>query len=426
MYGIDVGDLVQDKGTLVSRRLFSDPEIYRLELDRIFSRTWQFLAHDTQIPRPGDFLTTFMGETPVLVVRQTDGSVKALLNACTHRGTMLCIAEEGNAKAFTCPYHGWSFGFDGELIAVPRESDYHGALNRKQMALPSVQVDSYKGLYFGNLDSKAPRLAEYLADFVWYLDVIFDPLPTGVEFVGGTMRQRLKCNWKVAAENIFADTYHVLSAHAVAASVCMQGRKISIGIEEGQNDSGKADISATLNGHGWNANFDGHGVFALFQNPAPWIAYVDRQRPRYIDHLSEDRAWFIGSSIDGGIFPNFMFVPGFTFRQVHPKGPNDCEVAMWTVVERELPDELKEEMVRFNARMLGTSGMFETDDCANMERLQMTARDPQSAKHFSNYAMGKGREKAHPVYPGLVDQRISDNCFRGYYRRWAQLMGSKD
>lgn len=98
---------------------------------------------------------------------------------------------------------------------------------------------------------------------------------------------------------------------------------------------------------------------------------------------------------------------------------------MWTVVEKDLPLELKEEMVRFNARMLGTSGMFETDDCANMERVGMTVTAPQSSRQISHYAMGQGREQPHPQFPGLVDQRVSDNCFRGYYRRWAEFMKAR-
>ncbi len=417
--------LVRENGAYVSRRIFGDADIYKEELENVFGRTWQFVAHDTQLPKPGDFLTTFMGEDPVLVIRQEDGSIRAFLNACSHRGPLLCMAEEGNAKSFACPYHGWVFGADGALLNAPREGDdgYHYQLDKEKWGLRSIRVECYKGLYFANFDPQAPSLRDYLGDFAWYLDAIFDPLPSGVEFLGGTMRQRLRCNWKIAAENIFADTYHVLAAHAVAVGVCMGNRGMQIGIEEGEKtDVDALGISATIDGHGWNANFDGQGIFGLFKDPAPWLAYLDRQRPRYIEHLGERRAWFVGSSIDGGVFPNFLFVPGFTFRQIHPKGPNECEIAMWTVVERDLPQELKTEMVRFNARMLGTSGMFETDDCANMERIAMTINATQGSRCDSHYAMGLGRERERTDLPGLVDQRVSDNCFRGYYRRWAEFM----
>lgn len=419
-------DLIRDEGALVSRRVFTDPDLYRVELERVFGRSWLFLAHDTQIPRAGDYVTTFMGEDPVLVIRQSDGSVKAFLNACAHRGPLLCAAEEGRAKTFTCPYHGWVYGADGRLLDIRPEGEagFGDTLDKSRWGLRAIRLESYKGLHFGNFDSAAPNLRDFLGGSTWYLDILFEPLPSGVEFVGGTMRQRLKCNWKIAAENIFADTYHVFAAHAVAAGVCLGDKSgMSVGIEGG---AGSNDMSATVSGHGWNANFDGHGSFVLFREPEKWFAYVDRQRPRYAQHLGQERAAFIGSSINGGVFPNFLFVPGFTYRQVHPKGPNECEIWMWTVVDRELPEELKQEMVRFNARMLGTSGMFESDDCANMERVGMTVAGTLGSRQWSNYAMRKGNEKRHPLFPGLVDRRMSDNCFRGFYRRWAEFMNATD
>lgn len=412
--------LVKNEGGQVSRQIFTDPALYRVELDQVFGRAWLFLAHDTQLPKPGDFLNTFMGEDPILVIRQNDGSIKAFLNACTHRGPLLCQAEEGRAKTFQCTYHGWVFGIDGGLIDVRPEGEAAYGARKEAFGLKPIRIESYKGLWFGNFDDSVPALVDFLGDFTWYLDTIFDPLPTGVEFVGGTMRQRLKCNWKLAAENIVADTYHVFAAHAVAAGVNMSRAtmRLPVGIEPG----GPPGISATVSGHGWNAHSDGYGSYALFRDPKQWMAYVDRQRPRYIERLGAERAQFIGSSIDGGVFPNFLFVPGFTYRQIHPKGPDECEIWMWTVVDKELPDELKQEMVRFNARMLGTSGMFEMDDCANMERITTTLHGTLGRHQYSDYTMGQGLEARHEIYPGLVEKRISDNGFRGYYRRWAEYM----
>ena len=111
--------LVDAERGSISRRIFIEPEIYEKELQQIFARCWLFLCHDSQIPRPGDFFTTYMGEDPVLVVRDSDGEVHAFLNVCRHRGNRLCRADRGNAASFTCAYHGWTYLNDGRLTGVP-------------------------------------------------------------------------------------------------------------------------------------------------------------------------------------------------------------------------------------------------------------------------------------------------------------------
>jgi phenylpropionate dioxygenase-like ring-hydroxylating dioxygenase large terminal subunit len=153
----------KDRGT-VDRRMFSDPDVYRVELEHIFARAWNFMAHETQIPNPGDFFSTFIGEDRVIVVRDKDGDIQVLLNTCRHRGNAVCRAEEGHASSFMCTYHGWTYDLQGSLIGVPGLKEiYHDDLKREEWGLiKAAKVDSYGGFIFATLDPDAPPLDEYL------------------------------------------------------------------------------------------------------------------------------------------------------------------------------------------------------------------------------------------------------------------------
>src|SRR6266704_4650622 len=176
MMSIDPYDLVDVEQGLVSRQIYADEEIYRLELERIFSRCWLFLGHESQIARPGDFVTTRMGNESIILTRDTTGQIRALINSCRHRGNSVCRPEEGRTHSFMCAYHGWTYGLDGSLIGVPGyEERYYGELDRSQWGLmPVTQVASYKGLVFGTFDPEAPLLEEYLGEARWALDYAFD------------------------------------------------------------------------------------------------------------------------------------------------------------------------------------------------------------------------------------------------------------
>ena len=118
----------QEKG-LLDPRIYADQGLYELELERVFGRSWLLLGHESHVPKTGDFLTTYMGEDPVVMVRQQDKSIKVFLNQCRHRGMRICRADQGNAKAFTCAYHGWGYDLGGRLTAVRLE-------DRAQFSLP--------------------------------------------------------------------------------------------------------------------------------------------------------------------------------------------------------------------------------------------------------------------------------------------------
>src|SRR5579863_2827330 len=137
--GIELSELFDVGRGTQKKRIFWDEELYQLEIEKIFGRCWLFLTHESEIPKPGDFFCTYMGEDPVIVVRTKSGELRAYLNTCTHRGNQLCQAEAGDTRSFVCSYHGWSFDLEGALATMPLEADaYHNLPDKSKLGLRRV------------------------------------------------------------------------------------------------------------------------------------------------------------------------------------------------------------------------------------------------------------------------------------------------
>ena len=127
------------------------PAISRLELQRIFSRTWQYVGHVGRVAAPGDFFTTQLGELPVVITRDEDGELHALRNVCCHRSAEVVLAPEGNRKTLQCHYHAWSYALDGRLVGAPRSGEEPG-FRKQDFALRPLRLETYGPFIFVNPD----------------------------------------------------------------------------------------------------------------------------------------------------------------------------------------------------------------------------------------------------------------------------------
>lgn len=408
----EIGAFIDDAKTLVDRAIFTDEIIAKKELARVFTRSWLFLAHESQFSRAGDFFSTFMGSDPVLVTRQRDGSYKALLNSCRHRGMLVCRTDYGNTAAFTCPYHGWAYGTDGSLAVVGEEATAYGSFDKSEWGLITVpRVESYKGLIFGCWEPDTVSLVDYLGDMVPYLDVMLDGDGDGVEVVPGVHKWRLDGNWKLAAEQFAGDMYHAGFTHlsalvAEAADRPDPGPRAMEGFQV-----------AMPQGHGLGG-YDSPFWHSLPAEAADWM---DNWVERNIERVGQP----IGSRglIHGTVFPNFSLLWNrWNIRVWHPKGPNHMDCWSWGLVPRNAPDVVKKQLTLDYQRHFSPAGTWEQDDG---EQWAFSARGEGFMRSTVplNYQMGLDRAaRSIDGLPGQTDSVYSEIGQRAFYGRWTELM----
>src|ERR1700712_2970566 len=209
-----VEELVRDDR--VHARVYTDPAIFELEMERIFRRTWLFACHESQIAKPGDFITVTLARQPIIVSRTEDGDVAAMFNRCTHRGSLLCREHTGNATIFQCPFHGWAFRCNGQLAGIPFKGSYSPEfLETTNLDLARVpRVGRYRGFVFLSLAADGVPFDAFILQLKRGIDNLLDRSPGGEVIAdSGVHRYEYKGNWKLQIENGI-DEYHPPFSHA--------------------------------------------------------------------------------------------------------------------------------------------------------------------------------------------------------------------
>ncbi|MBL4620834.1 MAG: Rieske 2Fe-2S domain-containing protein [Immundisolibacteraceae bacterium] len=406
----DFERLVDEENATASRLIFTDQSILDIEQEKVFTKAWLYVGHDTEIPNVGDYVTRQMALDPVILVRAEDGKPQVLLNSCSHRGTQVCGTDVGNTKGFVCPYHGWVFGLDGGLKATADDMDlYEGKVDFKTLDLTkAAQVGSYAGLIFATWNEEADSLEDYLGDARWYLDLFHNRTPEGMEVLGPPQRWVVNTNWKLGAMNFAADGPHAVQVHGPITAA-------TFNVPPSIFRDALVDSPAVSMGNGHNGIFTQIPEVLKDQVP-PYLGTYPDLIPVLESHLDPKQTELNRHLLAGvtTMFPNFSSVQGaITFdneslpvnflgiRVWQPISATETEIWNWFLVEKEAPQEWKESAAKAGVRTFTPCGTFDQDDAEAWVAINKGISGTMSRKGDINFQMALAyRDKTIPDFPG--------------------------
>lgn len=430
----------REKGRFrVHRNAYRDPAIFEQEKKTIFEKCWLYVGHRSEIPNPGDFVTREVGGRDIIFTRDRKGEVQALINSCTHRGATVCREGKGNTKAFTCPYHGWTFNNQGTLLSTYTNDGYREDMNDDgSLNLPKPgKFEHYRGFYFLNYNPKAISLSDYLAGAKDVIDSYCDQAAEGDEglyVVKGEHAYSIRANYKYLVENSY-DGYHVVPTH-ISYLEYLKGRAESAGAGrdlEGLNKAGPGfrdtgEARCIGNGHAILDSKVPSGrpvADPLERWPQKVKGQVAVNRQRLIDRYGEERATYLAEMQKNCvIFPNLVFNDnvGLTIRVVNPASHNEIHVRAWGLGHTGEPEELKAIRMANFSNFLGPAGFGSADDIEMLELCQRGIEN--SGTEWSEYSKG--------MDPDCEDLRLQrgasdDECqMQAYWVQWDRVMRGID
>jgi phenylpropionate dioxygenase-like ring-hydroxylating dioxygenase large terminal subunit len=411
----------------VHRNVYIEPQIFTLEMARIFARAWLYVGHVSQVANAGDFFTTELAGRPVVMVRHSDGNVHVLFNRCGHRGAKVVAERSGHTSAFVCCYHAWTYATDGALQWAPihdglRAGDFD--LNDPAFSMARVsRVTIYRGFVFASLAPEGVDFHESMAGVLACIDDMVERAPDDeLEIAGGCHRLVQNSNWKLYLENTH-DGLHPLSVHRSSidasraqAKACGGAPPFALKVIMGNNQSHEQMDALEIAAFDW-----GHSYMAGFRDPRG----EDEVFRSYVAALSERKGAERAAAIlainrhNAVFYPNATVQPGFLqMRVIFPLAVDRTRIEMWSFRLKGAPEALFERTVTYANTVHSPSSLIRPDDVEAYHRVQLgLAADgsPWVSQHrdFGRDRVSNDRRSA---------SALSDLSLRNQYRAWLRYM----
>jgi len=399
----------------VHTSLYTSEELFQLELDRIFTKTWVWVAHVSEIPETGSFKTTEIGTQPVIVVRDRKGTIHTLLNRCRHRAATVCEHRTGKTNSFVCPYHGWGYALDGSLRGVPHPESYADQMEKNELGLVSLRTEQYAGMVFATFNEQIEPLEDFLGAAKKWMDLFMKqgagyPIKTGPAH-----RFRFPGNWKIQLENT-TDGYHFPVVHRSFLSSV---------------DKQTEEMLNFVDGSGYVEDLgNGHSVMVMIPELVDLEANLDAPIPeRFIGLADElrkehDEAQVRrivravgGSGFNLNLFPNIACSMAF-FRVLQPVSVMETEIHHAVITMDGGPEIANQARLRLHEHFQGPMGFGTPDDSEAWERVQRGA----TAGDDLWIMLNRGLAGEYRTDDGLRSDVSAETGMRAAYQQWKKLM----
>jgi salicylate 5-hydroxylase large subunit len=392
----------------VPSKVYTDPDIYSRELDRIFyGRHWNYVGLETEVPDAGSFKRTAIGERSVIMIRNRQGEINVLENRCAHRAMRFCQEKFGKVKTLVCPYHQWNYNYDGKLLGVPFQRGVRGNggmpenFRLEDHGLPTLKVARRGGLVFASFDNDVEPLEDYIGPAVLaYFDRTFNGRKLVVQ---GYSRQRIPGNWKLMMENI-KDPYHPGLLHTWF---------VTFGLWRADNQS-----QLVMDERGRHACMISTRSEVVDPEVTKGVTSFRRNMklndPSLLDIVQEE--WWNGPTVCmTTVFPSVILqqqVNSLSTRQIIPVGPDKFDF-VWTHFGFENDSDEMTERRMHQANLFGPGGLVSADDGEVIEFSQQGFEQDQD---FTTMCELGGTEI------GNADHMVTETLIRGMYRYWREVM----
>lgn len=391
---------------------YTSDDLHQQELERLFYRNhWCYVGLEAEIPEPGDFKRTAIGERSVIMVRDTDGGINVIENVCAHRGMSFCRERHGNRKDFVCPYHQWNYDLKGNLQGVPfrrgikQDGQVKGGMPKDfqpaDNALTKLKVGVRNGVVFACFDHDIESFEDYVGpELLPYYDRLFDGRKLRIL---GYNRQRIPGNWKLMMENI-KDPYHPGLLHTWFVTFGLWRADNRSELKMDRHFRHAAMISTRNQG----------GESEATQGVSSFKESMKLHDPRFLDVAPEP--WWNGpTAVMLTLFPSVIIqqqVNSVSTRHIQPNGHGSFDF-IWTHFGFEEDSEEMTQRRLYQANLFGPAGFVSADDGEVIEFSQQGFE--QKPEHRALAELG-----GHEI--GDTDHMVSETLIRGMYHYWRRIM----